>query len=59
MLWMQKAEEFLESKANILSLKTLINCAQIANIKTNNQLLNKLKENIKIYENLNQKYKEY
>lgn len=40
-------------------MKTLINCAKIANIKTNNQLLNKLKENVKIYEDLTQKMKEY
>lgn len=53
MIWMQKAEEFLESKANVLSMKILINCAQIANIKLNNKLLIKLKDNIKIYEELN------
>ncbi|CAD8086779.1 unnamed protein product [Paramecium sonneborni] len=59
MLWMQKAEEFLESKANVISLRTLINCSHVANIKQNNQLLNKLKENLDVIQNLNQKMKEF
>ncbi|CAK81540.1 unnamed protein product (macronuclear) [Paramecium tetraurelia] len=59
MLWMQKAEEFLDQNANVLSIRTLINSAQIANIKPNNQLLVKLRENIKIYDDLNQKIKDY
>ncbi|CAD8092065.1 unnamed protein product [Paramecium sonneborni] len=58
-LWMKKAEEFLEQKANQLSLKTLINCSNIANIKPNNQLLNKLKENLNNIEDLSQKMNEY
>lgn len=59
MLWMQKAEEFIECKANPQAYKTLISCATYANIDTNNVLLLKLKEHLFIMDDLGKKLKEY
>ncbi|CAD8181170.1 unnamed protein product [Paramecium octaurelia] len=59
MLWMQKAEEFIEAKANPQAYKTLISCATQANIDSNNVLLLKLKDHIFIMDDLGRKLKEY
>ncbi|CAD8130585.1 unnamed protein product [Paramecium sonneborni] len=59
MIWIQKAEEFVEAKANPQAYKTLISCATYANIDSKNILLLKLKEHLFIMDDLSRKLKEY